>query len=109
MKGGKARREKGKGCGRGTYRNKRSGRGGAKRGDAMQGCFGCPVYGLNSTPGQPEGKMRRERRTVRTLESYLGAQAMYRKEGSLGLRSSGKIGRRREDWCGRVSVVEGKE
>lgn len=35
---------------------------------------------------------------------------MCRKEGSPGLRSNGKIGRRqREEWCGRVSVVEGKE
>lgn len=57
------------------------------RGDAMRCCAmrckavsWCPVYGLNSTPGRPEGKdEEREVRTVKTLGSYLGAQAIVQK------------------------------
>jgi hypothetical protein len=79
----------------------------AVRRDAMRckAVSWSPEKGLNSTPGRPEGKDEEKEKTGRTLESYLGAQAICRKESSPGLRSNGKIGLRREEWCGRVSVV----
>lgn len=60
----------------------------------------CPVYGLNSTPGRPEGKdEEREVRTVKTLGSYLGAQAIVQK------RRFARIEIQWKDWTATGGVV----